>query len=54
MPSRIEIIEGIEDKREALEPFDIELSIFDVGMMRFELDVRIELGGALLGDLHRL
>ncbi len=54
MPSRIEVIEGIKDKCEALEPFCIELRIFDVGMVRFELDVRVESGGALLCDLIKV
>ncbi len=54
MPSRIEIVEGIKDKCEALEPFRIELRIFDVGMVRFELDVRVESGGALLCDLIKV
>lgn len=54
MPSRIEIVEGIEDKSEALEPLYTELRIFDVGMVRLELDMRIEFGGALLCDLKKV
>ena len=54
MASCIEIVEGIEDKFEALEPLDIELRIFDIGLMRFEFDVRVELGGALLCDLKKV
>lgn len=42
MPPRIEIIQRIENEIEALEPIYIEFGIFDVGVMRFELDVRIE------------
>lgn len=54
MPSRIEVVEGIEDKSEALEPLNVKLRIFDVGMVRLELDVRVELCGALLCDLKKV
>lgn len=54
MASCIEIVKGIEDKFEALEPLYIELRIFDIGMVRFELDVRVELGGALFCDLKKV
>ena len=51
MPSRIEVVQRIEHKFEALKPFNIELRIFDVGMVRLELDVWVEFGGALFCDL---
>jgi len=51
MPPRFEIVQRIEDKVEGLEPIYVELRIFDVGMMRLKLDVRIELCRALFGDL---
>ena len=54
MPSRIKVIKGIEDNCETLEPFNVELRIFDVGMVRFELDVRVEFGSALLCDLNKV
>ncbi len=54
MASRIEVIKGIEDECEALKPFYVELRIFDVGMVRLELDMRVELGGALLCDLNEV
>lgn len=54
MPSRIEVVKGIEDERKALEPLYVELRIFDVCMVRFELDVRIEFGRALLCDLNQV
>ena len=54
MPSRIKIVQGIEDKYEALKPCYVELRILDVGMVRFELDVRVEIGGALLCDLNKV
>ena len=54
MPSRIQIVKRIEHERKALEPFYIELRIFDVGVVRLELDVRVELGGTLLCDLSKV
>ena len=45
MPSRIEIVQGVEDKIEALEPLYVELGIFDVRVVRFKFDVRVEFGG---------
>ena len=51
MPSRVEIVQGIEDKIKALEPLYIELGIFDVRVMRFKSDVRVEFGGRLFGNL---
>lgn len=42
MPPRIKVIQRIENEIETLEPVYIEFGIFDVGVMRFELDVRIE------------
>ena len=54
MPSRIEVVKGIEDERKVLEPLYVELRIFDVCMVRLELDVRIEFGGTLLCDLNQV
>lgn len=54
MTPRINVVQGIEDNFEAGKPIDIELRIFDVGMISFELDVRVELGGALLCDLSTI
>lgn len=53
MPSSIEVVQRIEDYIEALEPFYIESRIFDVCMVCFELDVRVEFGGGLFRDLAR-
>ena len=39
----IEVVEGIEDEREGLKPFDIELGIFDIGMLGGEGDRWVEL-----------
>lgn len=52
--SRIKVVKRIEDNCEALEPFYVELRIFDVGMVRFEFDVRVELGGAFFCDLNKV
>ena len=51
MPPSVQIVERVEDEVEALEPVDVELGIFDVGMMRFDLDVRVEFAGGLFRDL---
>ena len=51
MPSRVEIVQGVEDQVEALEPLYVELGIFDVCVMRFKSDVRVEFGGGLFGNL---
>ena len=51
MTSGIEIVKGVEDDVESTEIFNIELRIFDVGMVRFELDLWVEFGGAFLRDL---
>ena len=51
MPSRVEIVQGVEDKTEALEPLYVELRIFDVRVVRFKSDVRVEFGGGLFGNL---
>ena len=52
MPSCVKIIQCIEDDIEALKPFYVELRILDVGMVRLELYVRIELCRALFCNLR--
>ena len=52
MPSCVKIIQGIEDDIEALKPFDVELRVLDVGMMRLELYVRVEFCRALFCNLR--
>ena len=42
MSSCIEIIQRIEHQIKALKPVYVELRIFDVRVVRFELDLRIE------------
>lgn len=51
MTPRIDIVQRIEDEFEAGKPIDIELWIFDIGMMCLQLDVRVEFAGAFLCDL---
>ena len=43
----IEIIQRVEHHIEAFEPSDIELGIFDVGVVGFELNFGVELVGCL-------
>ena len=54
MSSSIQIIERIEDEIESLEPIEIELGIFDVGMVCFKLDVRVKFPGRFLCDLNKV
>ena len=51
MPSRIQVIQGVEDNVEALKPVDVELRILDVCMVCHELDVGVELSGGLSRNL---
>lgn len=48
---RLKVVQRIEDDVEALKPFYIELRVFDVGMMCFNLDVRVEAASGLFRDL---
>lgn len=49
MAPGVEIVERIEDDGKGFEPIYIELGVFDVGVVGFEFDVRVE----LLGDIFR-
>lgn len=51
MPSRIQVIQSVEDHCEALEPVHIELRILDVRMMRLQLYFRVELMRRILSNL---
>ena len=53
MPPRVQVVQGVEDNVEALKPVDVELGVFYVGVVSFELDIRVELSGGVLGDLER-
>ena len=48
----VQIIQRIEDDVETLKPIDVELRVLDVGMVGFELDIRIEFGGAVFRNLE--
>lgn len=43
MPPRIQIVERIENNVEALKKLDVKLGVFDICVVGFELDARIEL-----------
>ena len=47
----VEIVQGIEDEVEGLEPLNVELGVFDVGVVSSEGDVGVEFGGGFFSDL---
>lgn len=49
--ARIDIVERVEDEMEALEKVDVESRVFDVCVIRFDLDVRVELARCLFSHL---
>lgn len=51
MPPRIQIVERIENNPEALKKLDVELEVFDVCVIGFELDARIKLRRGLFRNL---
>jgi len=51
MATGIQVVERIEDDYETLEPVDIELRVFDVGVMRLDCDIGVELAGGFSRDL---
>ena len=53
MSSRVKVVQRIEDDIEAPKPRNIEVGIFDVRMVRFELDVGIELMRGFFCDLTK-
>ena len=53
MSPRVKVVQRIEYNRECLEPINVELWIFDVRMVGFDLDVRIEFFGGFLRNLPR-
>lgn len=42
-----EVVEGVENNVEGLEPLDIELGLLDIRVDRLNMDVRIECAGCL-------
>lgn len=53
MTARIEVIEGVEDDIKCLKPCNVELGVFDVVVVGFNLDVGVELMRRLFGNLLR-
>ena len=51
MPSSLQIIQRIEHNIESLKPINVELRIFDICMVGFKLDMRVEGGCAFFCDL---
>jgi len=51
MSSGFQVVESIENQSKCLEPLGIELGIFDVGVMRFQIHLRIELMRRILCHL---
>jgi hypothetical protein len=49
--ARIEVVEGIEDDAERLEPCDVELWVLDVVVVCVDVDVGVEYAGRLFCDL---
>jgi hypothetical protein len=49
--ARIYIVKRIEDDVETLEKVDVELRIFDVRVVGFDVDVRVELARRLFCNL---
>lgn len=52
MTSRLQVVKRIEYDCKAFEPANVELWVLDIGMMRFDLDVGVELSGGLLRNLR--
>jgi hypothetical protein len=51
MPPCLEIVQGVKYELEAAKPSDIELGVFDIGMVGNNLDVRVELLRRFLRNL---
>lgn len=51
MSPRIQVVKGIEDKSESPEPFDIELRVFNIGMVSFDFDIWVEFACSFFCDL---
>ena len=51
MTACIEVVEGVKHHIECRKPVNVELAIFDVGMVGFELGTGLELVGHFLCNL---
>lgn len=52
MTARLEIVQGIENDLESLEPSYIKLGVLDVVMVCLNLDIRVELKSRFLRYLY--
>ena len=52
MTSRLQVVKRIEYDCKSFEPANVELWVLDIGMVRFDLDVGVELSGGLLCNLR--
>lgn len=43
MTAGVKVVESVEDEVEALEPVDVELGVFDVGVVCLDIDVGVKL-----------
>ena len=48
----IDIVEGVEDDVKAFEKVDVESRIFDVRVVGFDVDVRVELASGFFCNLQ--
>jgi hypothetical protein len=51
MPPRIQIIQRIKDDTEALKPRDAELTILNIVVVRYDVDIGVELSRRLFRNL---
>lgn len=52
MSSRVQIVQRVENKSKLLKPFYVELRVFDIRVISFELNVRVEFGSRLFSYLE--
>lgn len=51
MSARIQVVQRVEDEVEALEPRDVELVVFDVVVVCYDVNIGVELGSRLFRNL---
>lgn len=51
MSARIDIVKRVEDDIEALEKVDVESRVFDVRVIGFDVNIRVEFASRLLCNL---
>jgi hypothetical protein len=51
MPSRVQIVQRIEDNGEGLEPCNIEYVVFDIGVIGFDVYIGVKSARRLLRNL---